>query len=589
MFKQAKVSRSLLVGGIFFILLASVFQMLGLGLVIPVLNALVDETKFYGIVTAPVLGVLIRNLPFAPTNHNIFLLMVAIIFVAVVLENITLLLGRYFSILIEKEFNSQLRTQIFEKYINIKRSFFAEQKAVEINTVLTNFLGSVSRTNNNVTNIITQLFFSVIFLFLMFMISWQLTLIALLLLPAIHLITNFFIKKIEISAQNAEQNLLDINNQVDDVFRNIGLVQLTCNQGNEIKKFTKNANSLSKNLANVKLRGYYVPAIVDVFNAAGTLLVVTASIFVFLSFSSFSIGRLLVFFVSLRRFVSNIQQLSGTYVQSVAEMPMLKKVVDYLDYQEPNPIIDGNKRYSTMKAGIQFEKVDFSYDTQTQIVRDINLFIPANKITAIVGPSGAGKTSLVNLIPRFYDPQAGRIQIDGIDIKEFQLATYRKKIAIVSQQAMLFNDTIRGNITYGLGEVSNELLNKSLEQAQLKDLIAKLPMGLDSQVGTQGAYFSGGEIQRLCIARAIIANPDILILDEPTSALDAETERNLELAMKSILPDRTVIIIAHRLVTIRNADQIVFLEEGRIQEVGTFEELTAKGERFAQYCKLQNL
>ncbi len=563
--------------------------MLGLGLVIPVLNALVDETKFYGIVTAPIIGSVIRHLPFEPSNHNIFLLMVAIIFLAVVLENIALLLGRYYSTVVDREFNYQLRAQIFEKFINVKRSFFAEQKAVELNTVLTNFLGSVSRTNNNINNILIQLFFSVIFLFMMFMISWQLTMIALILLPIIHVVTNFFIKKIEISAQGAEQNLLDINNHVDNVFRNIGLVQLSCNQENEIKKFSGNNSLLANNLSNARLRGYYVPAIVDVFNAAGSLLVVTASIFIFLTFSSYSLGRLLVFFVSLRRFVSNIQQLSGTYVQSVAELPMLRKVIAYLDYQELDPIIDGTKIFTKINNGIEFRQVNFAYQEKNQTINNVNLFIPANKITAIVGPSGAGKTSLVNLIPRFYDAQAGAIYVDGVDIKEFQLASYRRKIAIVSQQAMLFNDTIKANITYGLGDVSNDLLNSSLEQAQLKDLILKLPHGLESQVGTQGAYFSGGEIQRLCIARAIIANPEILILDEPTSALDAETERNLELAMKSILPNRTVIIIAHRLVTIRNANQIIFLEDGEIKEVGTFEELMSKGERFAQYCKLQNL
>ena len=215
--------------------------------------------------------------------------------------------------------------------------------------------------------------------------------------------------------------------------------------------------------------------------------------------------------------------------------------------------------------------------------------IRPGSMTAFVGPSGAGKTTLMNLIPRFIDPSKGKILVDGKELQEYTIGSLREKIAIVSQSTLLFQDTLRNNLVYGLSNVSEVQMLQAIEDAQLSEYVKGLDKGLDTKVGKDGVQLSGGEKQRLSIARAILRNPDILLLDEATSALDAETESRVQTAVDYITKDRTVLIVAHRLSTIQKASTIYVLEKGEIVETGTAKELSNNGGVFQRYCELQNL
>jgi len=224
---------------------------------------------------------------------------------------------------------------------------------------------------------------------------------------------------------------------------------------------------------------------------------------------------------------------------------------------------------------VVFEKVSFSY-TQQPVIRDVSLSVSRGEVLAIVGPSGAGKTTLLDLIPRFYDPTAGRILIDGQDVRDLTLVSLRQQISIVTQETVLFNDTIAANIAYGCPDASQESIEAAARQAYVHDVIVRQPNGYRTSIGDRGVKLSGGERQRIAIARALLKNAPILILDEATSALDSESERLVQEALNKLMQGRTVFVIAHRLSTVRHASRIVVLDAGAVVEQGSHEQLLSR-------------
>ena len=283
--------------------------------------------------------------------------------------------------------------------------------------------------------------------------------------------------------------------------------------------------------------------------------------------------------------IKGVSRINSTVQQAVAASTRVFAVID-----EKADIIDSPnaKPITPLKNAVEFKDVSFTYDDKTQVIKDLNLKVNAGEALAIVGSSGGGKTTLVNLIPRFYDVTGGSITIDGEDIRDATLKSLRGQIAIVTQQTILFNDTIRNNIAYGDLDRSEEEIVEAAKAAHALEFIERLPDGFDTVIGESGAKLSGGQRQRLSIARALLKNAPILILDEATSALDTESEREVQKALENLMRNRTTFVIAHRLSTIRNSDRIIVMQDGKIIEEGDHKTLLQKKGVYEMLHNMQN-
>jgi subfamily B ATP-binding cassette protein MsbA len=265
-----------------------------------------------------------------------------------------------------------------------------------------------------------------------------------------------------------------------------------------------------------------------------------------------------------------------------------ERVYAVLDVPTEDAIDTGLRGLEGVRSSIELRNVAFRYDgVEIWALKDISLTVKAGEVLALVGSSGAGKTTLVNLIPRFYDPTAGAILIDEVDLREIRLSALRGRIGIVSQEIHLFDDTVRNNIAYGRNDASTEAVIEAARAAYAHEFIMRMPHGYETLIGENGVKLSGGERQRLAIARALLRNPPILILDEATSALDTESERMVQMALANLMQGRTTVVIAHRLSTVQRADRIAVLDRGRLVEVGRHEELLAHGGIYNRLYEMQ--
>ena len=281
-----------------------------------------------------------------------------------------------------------------------------------------------------------------------------------------------------------------------------------------------------------------------------------------------------------------VKQLGRMGQTAIAGAAAAERIFEILD--SPSPVPDtGERTLAPLQDAVRFERVSFSYDGERPVLREFELEIRRGEVVALVGASGGGKTTVANLLPRFWDPTGGRITIDGVDIREATLASLRSQIAVVTQETVLFDDSVRANIAYGRPDVPAAEVERAARLAQAHEFVVAMPQGYDTKVGERGALLSGGQRQRIAIARAFLKDAPILILDEATSALDAESEREVQRALDGLVAfersaRRTVLVIAHRLSTIRNADRIVVIAGGRVVEVGPHDELVARGGEYAR-------
>jgi subfamily B ATP-binding cassette protein MsbA len=412
----------------------------------------------------------------------------------------------------------------------------------------------------------------------MLYISWELTLLMMLIGPVVAYIIDRASKLMRHSSTEMQHNMGRMTHQLEEGLVGHRDIKLYHAESYEQSRFHQTAQDLMHHTMNVtKVSALNVPLV-------QVLAAVALSIVVYIAMKmsadgAFTPGELLSYITAMALTFEPIRRLTNINITIQKGMAAAQSIFELLDREEEPD--RGQGMLETVQGTLHFDDITFYYpQADTPTFEHFNLTIPARKTTALVGESGSGKSTLVSLIARFYQPQNGRILLDQHPIDALSLHALREQLAFVSQQVVLFNDTVRANIAYGQNSIDEDAIIHAAQQAQAWDFIQQLPQGLDTPIGDNGARLSGGQRQRLAIARAFLKDAPILILDEATSALDNQSERSIQKAMQSLTQNRTVIVIAHRLSTIEQADQIVVLDRGSIVEQGSHHELMAKAGRY---------
>lgn len=422
---------------------------------------------------------------------------------------------------------------------------------------------------------------------IMFNVNIQLALIILVVVPILIVLITYGNKRMSRAWKHMYEDIADVNAQVEDAVSGVRVVQSFTNEAYENQRFTKNNYRFRK----AKAGAYRVMAFVNsniymMMRFVILIVLVTGAWFTFTG--KLSYGELVGFVLYVQVLFRPIEKISALLEMYPRGMAGFKRFTELLDVDpDVNDKKDANDLES-VRGNITFDDVTFSYErAHKPVLNKLNLSIKQGETIALVGPSGAGKTTICSLIPRFYDVDHGSIKIDGQDIRDVKKASLRKQIGIVQQDVFLFTGTLKENIAYGDLKATDEEIFEAARKAHMEDFVRELPNGYDTQIGERGLKLSGGQKQRIAIARMFLKNPPILILDEATSALDTETEMIIQKALNDLAVDRTTLIIAHRLATIKNADRILVVTKDGIAEQGTHEELLQRNGIFANLHNVQ--
>ncbi|MFD2045673.1 ABC transporter ATP-binding protein [Ornithinibacillus salinisoli] len=423
--------------------------------------------------------------------------------------------------------------------------------------------------------------------FLMFNINFHLSVTILIIVPILIWLITYSNIKMNKAWKSMYEEIAEVNGRVEDAVSGVRVVQSFTNEDYEMKRFTKD----NYNFRKAKVGAYRVMAFIHsniymMMRLMVLIVLVVGSWFVFND--RMEMGELVAFVLFTNVLTSPIQKISALLELYPKGMAGFKRFTEILDVEPDIRDRKGAKHVKNLKGFISFHKVTFGYEkTQGPILKAMSFNINAGETVALVGPSGAGKTTISALIPRFYDVDSGEITIDGMDIRDMTKKSLRENIGIVQQDVFLFTGTLRENIAYGKLDATEQEIREAARRAHLEEFINELPQGYDTQVGERGLKLSGGQKQRIAIARMFLKNPPVLILDEATSALDTETETIIQQALTELSKDRTTIVIAHRLATIKNADRIMVVTKNGIEEEGSHEDLIKRDGLFAHLHSVQ--
>lgn len=557
---------------------AAAFEGVGMGLLIPILNGFLHKS-FAFVLDAPYIGPILHLLPVTVLQNDslLFGVFLGAFVVIYVLKSIL----RYFSaismVYLAARSIHHLRKILFAKYLGFGKQFFDTTNVGHHATLLTNFTAMALHPLFHIDRQMNALFSLSVYIVVMSTISWRLTLIALPLFVVLHVVIRTMIVHIRHLSHSIAERGSDLGKKSVEILSTIPLVKSYGTEHQERQHYTQ----ISDAIARLDFHSRIFQELLLPLQEVITLLVATAilvgSLTLFGREQIASEPALVVYFYIVINAASKFGVLSGLRGKLAAASGPLDAVLDIFDERGKFFVCGGKRVFGGFHRAIECRALIFDYSKNRQVLREVSCTMEQGKMTAIVGPTGAGKSTLIHLLMRYYDCPPGAVFIDSIDIREFTLDSYLAQVALVSQETLLLHESLRNNITYGLKrDVSEEELSRVLEQSRLTDFIAKLPQGLATLVGDRGVRLSGGEKQRVSIARALLKNASILILDEATSSLDSRTEKLIQEAIDEAVHGRTSIVIAHRLSTIRNADKIIVLEEGRVVEEGALESLLEK-------------
>jgi subfamily B ATP-binding cassette protein MsbA len=519
--------------------------------------------------------------------HNVWTVVALIIIGVALAKGISEFLATYFINYTGHSVVRDLRNLLYSKLIEQSISFFRKNSTGRLMSAITSDVERIQfAVSQTAADTMKQSFTLVFLLGVLFYYDWKLALLSMVLIPLVVVPSAKLGRYIRASSRSSQDKMADLNNVLQETFSGIRIVKAFAMEAFEVEKF----KSATRRLLRVSLRWVRAQALssplMEVLGAitiAGLLFYERQLILHHMQTTGGFIGFLYVLLKSYEP-VKRLTGVSNAYQQAIGAS---EQVFQYLDSRPDMVDKPGAITLPPFQHEIAFEQVEFDYEDGIPLLRDINLRIPKGEVVAIVGTSGAGKTTLANLIPRFFDVTCGRLTLDGYDVRDVTTNSLRAQIGIVTQETILFNDTVYNNICYGSRLPTHAQVRAAARVALAEDFIQEMAQGYDTMIGERGQRLSGGQRQRIAIARALLKNPPILILDEATSELDTESELLVQRALANLMVGRTVVVIAHRLSTVRRAERIVVIDHGTICEMGTHDALVSRGGVYQRLHDLQ--
>jgi subfamily B ATP-binding cassette protein MsbA len=509
---------------------------------------------------------------------------IAVVFL---LKNIFDYLRQYLVVRLEQSVTRDLRNVVYTHMLELDLRFYNRTRAGQIINRLTSDTDLLrTLVTKNISTFATSVLQVIISVMILVWISWQLTLLALVVMP----LTFGIWRRLLAPLRRGDRRVLDLSGEVtshlQETVSGVRQVKAAAAERFESERFRDLTQAYFGSVVRTERIRALASPLSETMGAIGTVLLLWFGGRMVVQ-DELTAGAFVTFIGLSLKLYQPAKWLSKFPSMVQPGLSAADRIFEFLDTPAEMVEQPGARIFDTVRDSIRFENVSFSYTDDAPVLSDITLTARRGTVTALVGPSGAGKTTLVDLAARFYDPTAGRITIDGIDVREYSVKSLRRKMGVVTQETVLFHDTVRANIAYALPGSSQEAVERAARAANAHDFVLDMPHGYDTVLGERGTRLSGGQRQRIAIARAILRDPPILIFDEATSALDSESERLVQEAIEHLLEGRTVFVIAHRLSTILNADQIVAMEAGRVVQRGTHDELLAQGGLYRKLYRLQ--
>ena len=469
-----------------------------------------------------------------------------------------------------------MRNDLFRRIEKLPIKYIDNHPHGDIMSRMTNDIENISNTiSQSVTSLISSLITIVGALAIMLYYSWEMTLISIVTIPVTILVTSFVTKRVRRYFVRQQKLLGELNAEVEESVMGYRTIMAFSREDVTKERFGKISAELRKTGIKAEIFGGVMGPLMNIVNNIGFLLIVVVGV-IFAINGKFPVTTVYLFTQFSKQFTRPINEIANQFTAILNAISGAERVFEIMD--EPSEIDKGKKELVTdeIVGRLSFRSIHFSYVTNEPVLKDLNLEVDKGQKSAIVCKTGAGKTTIINLLTRFYEIDSGEIRLDGVDIRDITKDTLRKNIAIVLQDTVLFTDTIDANIRYGKPDASDEDVKRAAETANANRFINRMPKGYETMLSESGGNISNGQRQLLSIARAVLADPKILILDEATSSVDTRTEMRIQDAMMKLMEGRTTLIIAHRLSTIRDADKIIVLDDGKIREAGNHDELLAQ-------------